>query len=230
MSKKSLIVFDIDGTLTDSVEIHQKAFTAALCDMDVKTFDANFKMYKHHTDSYIAAEIYENYHSKKFTTAKMEAFEKYLTERISSSKVSEILGAKALINRLESQSEFGICYATGSLLKPAQFKLNSIGIGFSEKQLVASNHILERENIVLKAIENAKELYNVSQFERIISVGDGLWDLTTAINLGIEFIGIGNSNKDILFKNGMEYFFENLLKFKVSMTTIQANKSPIIHY
>jgi phosphoglycolate phosphatase-like HAD superfamily hydrolase len=67
----------------------------------------------------------------------------------------------------------------------------------------------------LKAIENAKELYNINQFERIISVGDGLWDLTTAVRLGVEFIGIGNSNKAILLKNGMNHFFENLIDFKV---------------
>jgi phosphoglycolate phosphatase-like HAD superfamily hydrolase len=215
MTKKSLIVFDIDGTLTDSVAIHQKAFKAALRDMGVQDYDANFKTYKHHTDSYIAGKIYENYHHQKFTASKIEAFENCLMERISNSTVNEILGAKALIDRLKSQSEFEICYATGSLLKPAQFKLDSIGIDYSEKQLVASNHIFERENIVLKAIENAKELYNVNQFERIISVGDGLWDLTTAVRLGVEFIGIGNSNKAILLKNGMNHFFENLIDFKV---------------
>lgn len=215
MTKKSLIVFDIDGTLTDSVTIHQKAFRDALRDMGVQSFDANFKTYKHHTDSYIAGEIYENYHHQKFTASKIETFEKHLTERISNSTINEILGAKALIDRLKSQSEFEICYATGSLLKPAQFKLDSIGIDYSEKQLVASNHIFERENIVLKAIKNAKELYNVNQFERIISVGDGLWDLTTAVHLGVEFIGIGNSNKAILLKNGMNHFFENLIDFKV---------------
>ncbi|MGB0864388.1 MAG: HAD family hydrolase [Saprospiraceae bacterium] len=215
MNKTKLIVFDIDGTLTDSVTIHQKAFKEALSDLGIKKFDENFKEYKHHTDSYIAAEIYEKSTLQKFMPSEIEAFEQYLTTRIERSKINEILGAKALIQRLESQTESGICYATGSLLQPAIFKLNSIGIDYSEQQLVASNDIMERENIVLQAIQNAERYYNVNKFERIISVGDGLWDLKTALNLGIEFIGIGNSNKEILIQNGMKNFFENLVNFKI---------------
>jgi beta-phosphoglucomutase-like phosphatase (HAD superfamily) len=216
MKHNKLIIFDIDGTLTDSVAAHQKAFTAALYDLGVKTIDRNFKAYKHHTDSYIASVIYENDSHEKFKIAKVELFEQYLTAHLLQVKINEILGAKKLIEQLVSEEEFGICYATGSLLKPAIYKLDSIGIQYDVQQLVASNKIMERENIVLQAIENAKKLYNINKFERIISIGDGLWDLKTANNLGIEFIGIGNTNKDILLKNGMTNHFENLTNFSVT--------------
>ncbi len=115
-----------------------------------------------------------------------------------------------MLKNLENIPDIAICFATGSLLKPAKYKLNSIGINYSTQQLVASNQIFEREQIVLKAIENAKKFYNVDNFRRIISVGDGLWDLKTAQNLGIEFIGIGNMHKEVLFENGMQRHFEDL--------------------
>ena len=60
MRKKNLIVFDIDGTLTDSVNQHQKAFTETLHDIGVAKIISEFKTFKHHTDSFITKEVYEN--------------------------------------------------------------------------------------------------------------------------------------------------------------------------
>jgi beta-phosphoglucomutase-like phosphatase (HAD superfamily) len=54
LKKKNLIVFDIDGTLTDSVKVHQKAFTEMLLEIGVRQVNAEYKSFKHHTDSYIA--------------------------------------------------------------------------------------------------------------------------------------------------------------------------------
>ena len=54
--------------------------------------------------------------------------------------------------------------------------------------------IYEREEIVKKSINKAKEFYNIKSFKNIISVGDGIWDLKTARNLGLHFIGIGMKN------------------------------------
>ena len=77
--------------------------------------------------------------------------------------------------------------------------------------LVASDNIYEREEIVKRAIVNAQAFYNIDRFERTISLGDGLWDLKTAKHLNIEFIGIGDKNREILINNGAELVFDNLL-------------------
>ncbi len=218
--KKSLIVFDIDGTLTDSVKIHQKAFVEALYELGVKNIDSNFGAYQHHTDSYIAKVIYENDLKETFTESKLAAFESILAKKIESYTISEIRGAKKTIEYLESETEFSICYATGSLLKPAEYKLNAIGINYAKEVLIASNKLLERENIVSKAIENAFIFYKIDRFERIIAVGDGIWDLKTAKKLNLEFIGVGKSNKDILYKNGMKSYYEDLTNFKIDKKTM----------
>ena len=56
---------------------------------------------------------------------------------------------------------------------------------------------MKREEIVSAAIKNALTYYHADKFERVISVGDGLWDLLTAKNLDLEFIGVGLTNKEI---------------------------------
>ena len=215
MRKKNLIVFDIDGTLTDSVKLHQKAFTEMLYEIGVSTINSEFNTFKHHTDTYISKEIYENEKQIPFSPSKINEFENGLTQRIIREKIKEISGAKQLIEMLEKETDFGVCFATGSLRRPAEFKLKSIGVLFDEMQLVASDKIHEREKIVSKAIENALKYYKIKKVERIISVGDGLWDLLTAQNLGLEFIGIGLENKELLIENGANFVYENLTEFEL---------------
>ena len=215
MKKKSLIVFDIDGTLTDSVKAHQRAFTETLFEIGVSEINSEYKSFKHHTDSFIAKEIYENNQKTIFSTDKIHQFENRLFEKIKRLNFNEVKGAKEIVNKIHKETEYGVCYATGSLRKPAEHKLKSIGIEFEEWQLVASDKIFEREKIVQQAIKNSSDNYKVQSFKRVISVGDGLWDLLTADNLNLEFIGIGEENKDLLIKNGAMKVFRDLTEFKI---------------
>ena len=215
MEKQNLIVFDIDGTLADSVKIHQKAFTEMLYEIGVNSINSEFKTFKHHTDSFIAKEIYESNKGNVFSKSKIIEFENGLTEKISVEKIEEIKGARELINHIANNTDFGICYATGSLLRPAKHKLKSIKVDYSEELLIASDKIYSREDIVLTAIDRAKEFYNVVKFDRIISVGDGLWDLLTAKNLNLEFIGIGLKNKKVLIENGAKLVLDDLTEFEI---------------
>ena len=219
LKKKSLIVFDIDGTLTDSVIQHQKAFTETLLEIGVNKINSDFKSFKHHTDSFIAKEIYEENQNKPFTKDKIQKFKNGLTQRINLVNFKEIEGAKDLVEKLQKESEFGVCYATGSLRKPAEHKLNSIGLKFEEWQLVASDQIYSRENIVEAAIKSSCKNYNVEKFERIISVGDGLWDLLTANNLKLEFIGVGEKNRELLIQGGAKRVVQDLTRFEIEEKT-----------
>ena len=194
-----------------------------LYEVGVAKINPEFKTFRHHTDTFIAKEIYENENHITFSENKIIEFENGLTQKISREKIVEISGARNLIENLENETDFGVCYATGSLRRPAEFKLKSIGIIFDEIQLVASDNIYEREKIVTKAIENALKYYEVEKFERIISVGDGLWDLLTAKNLGLEFIGVGLKNKNVLIENGAETVYENLTEFELMAEKTMGN-------
>lgn len=207
-------MFDIDGTLTNSVKQHQDAFRDTLFEIGVEENTSDFKTFKHHTDLYIAKAIYEFSTKTKFSKERFDLFENGLTKKIYSQEFNEINGAKHLINFLNHNTSYLICFATGSLRRPAEHKLNSVGIVFEDWQLVASDYIYEREKIVEQAIKNAKEYCGISNFKRIISVGDGLWDLKTAENLELEFIGVGNANKDILLKHGADVVCEDLSSFE----------------
>ncbi|BDS13185.1 HAD family hydrolase [Aureispira anguillae] len=215
-SKKNLVVFDIDGTLTDSVAVHQHCFRVALQQFGVADVTMNFGTFKHHTDSFIAKEIIEHSTTTVFNTSEVAQFETFLMEELlKAESIPEIKGAKQIIEFLENETNYAICYATGSLRRPAAYKLECIGIEFQDWQLVASNQLYEREEIVAKAILNAQKQYGLSQFDTVISIGDGLWDLKTARNLGLEFIGMGTANKKRLEQNGSSINLDDFTQFNL---------------
>jgi phosphoglycolate phosphatase-like HAD superfamily hydrolase len=214
LKKNKLIIFDIDGTLADSVEQHQKAFTESLLEIGVNTINTEFNLFKHHTDSFIAKEIYELDQQHPFSVEKFNQFEKALTKKITTQQFEEISGAKELIEKLKDAPNTLYSFATGSLRKAAEHKLNSVGINFESWQLVASDHIYEREKILEKVIKNSCERYKIKKFESIISVGDGIWDLITANNLDIEFVGVGLKNKQILLEKGAKIVYKDLSEFE----------------
>ncbi len=209
LKKDKLIVFDIDGTLTNSAVIHHNAFIEAFSHIGITITEPNFKNYNHYTDSFIAKTIYEKRTGREFSNSIRDNFIKLQFENISKCFVNEINGAKKLVDTLKADNSYAICFATGSHRKPAEFKLESIGIEIEEHQLVAADYIYERENIVQKAIDQAIE-YNTNEFSSIISIGDGLWDLITAKKLGINFIGIGVDNEEDLLENGCLIHFKDL--------------------
>ncbi len=195
MQKKRLIVFDIDDTLTKSEDQHQTAYVNTMRHFGIHDIDQNWKYYLHHTDSYILKENYERNKPDLFDLSFISDFEKEMTSRIQDlPSTSEIIGAAEIVRFFLNETSYGVCFATGSLLKPAYVKLEQAGIPFIPELVVGSNQFYSREEIVKNAIDKAKDFYKVDIFEHIISVGDGIWDLKTAKNLGIHFIGILDKN------------------------------------
>jgi phosphoglycolate phosphatase-like HAD superfamily hydrolase len=124
-------------------------------------------------------------------------------------EIEEVPGASQFMKEVKKNKSIAVCFATGSLRRPAIQKLKAIGVDFDNRILVASDRLMKRESIVKQAIADAKKFYNVEGFERIISIGDGLWDLKTAQNLELEFVGIGLKNKEVLLENGCLKWFED---------------------
>ncbi len=207
-----LVVFDIDGTLTDSVSLYHKVVGECLNLMGIKNVDMDFSSYKYHTDSYGLKWNYENNFSQAYNKDLLNEFEGLLyNELIKHPPVSEIEGAKnCVIDLLDANC--AVAFATGSLLRPAKLKLDQCEIWYEESLIATSSISFDRETFVLQAIENAKEYFKVREFDEIVSVGDGVWDLETAKNLGLTFIGIGIPHREKLKEKGCSVHFDDLTR------------------
>ena len=213
MKKNKLIIFDIDGTLIDSVSNYHEVIIKAMNALGISSIDSNFNALKHHTDSYALKYNYENFFNKELPLSLLNDFELKIVEYLKlDTKTIAIKGAAEVLNQLCMRG-YAIAFATGSLQKSSVFKMNSAGLDMNIEVLATSQTSFSREGFILEAIDKAKSIYNVSHFDKIVSIGDGIWDLKTAQNLKLNFIGIGLKNKELMQENGMEIWFEDFSSF-----------------
>ena len=212
--KDTLYIFDIDGTLTDSVAMYLISVTKAMMSLGIKNIDTDYNNYKHHTDSYALRYNYERNFETNLPKHLLQNFENRIVEEMQAfDLIYEIKGAKSLIDFFRHKG-IPFSFATGSLPKPTLLKLEQCRIWYEERLLATSMTHETREGFVEDAIERAKNFYNISSFTNIISIGDGLWDLKTARNLSIDFVGIGNKNKEILLDNGATNWYKDINEFR----------------
>ncbi|WP_299677611.1 HAD family hydrolase [uncultured Tenacibaculum sp.] len=217
MKKKNLIVFDIDDTLTSSEKKHTDSLLFAMDNMGIKNVDTDWRNYANATDSYIVKKNFERVFQKDFSLELLEDFEKVMTDHfVTYPDSKEVLGAKKIVDFFEKETNYGVCFATGSLFQPALLKLEQAGIIFSQDVLETSNQIYTREGIVSSAIDKAKKYYDVTDFDHVISFGDGLWDVTTAENLGLHFVGVNKRNVEDFKKQNVLYHIEDWTSFDLN--------------
>lgn len=192
-----LIIFDIDGTLTDTTYIDHIAYKESFAAIHgVQLTEADWYESTHHTDLGIYEEQYEKYFGRKPTGEEMMSLQKEMLQRYTNSRLqdsslfNEIPGAATIFESLKDLHDTGLAIATGCWSFSALFKLQSAGISFQDIPMGSSDGKITREEITQKAIELAKQKYGVKEFSKTIYVGDGVWDFRTCRNLGIPLIGI----------------------------------------
>jgi hypothetical protein len=63
--------------------------------------------------------------------------------------------------------------------------------------LATSDDDPNRMRIMEIAVGVAREFYGCQRFERVVSLGDGPWDLQACLSLGFDFVGIGPRIKEV---------------------------------
>lgn len=229
MKAMNLIIFDIDGTLCDTVDIDDRCFGEALkaqFQIDPAQIDwTQFKNITTGSDSGMAVEIVRELTGNVLKPEQMKKLQDYfhniLENEIKKLATStEIPGASGFIASLIKSEEWGTGFATGSWEKSGRIKLFSAGIGIGSLPYSHSDYHDRRENIVAETIRRAKEYYQTENFEKIIYTGDGEWDFKTSKTLGIEFIGIDIENTGKLKKLGAEYIFKDYTEPEKILKTI----------
>lgn len=220
-----LIVFDIDGTLTDSEYQHQTAYVETMKAIGISNINSNWKSYTHHTDSYILNENYKANFNKDYDPQQLPNFETQMTNAMYKlPSVKAIFGATKILDDLRLIKGYAIAFATGSFRAPALLKLQQAQLWHDEALLATANNHLTREAIVSDAITKAKSFYNEDAFEEIISVGDGIWDLYTARNLNLHFIGVGLKHKAVFKKENIPVYTIDWKNFNFETALTLLNK------
>ena len=84
-----------------------------------------------------------------------------------------------------------------------------------------------REDILRSAIAKAKKRYQQTSFARIVSIGDGLWDVRTARNLQFPFLGIGSGAREQrLLQAGATHVLVHFADYRKLMRCLEEAEIP----
>jgi phosphoglycolate phosphatase-like HAD superfamily hydrolase len=107
----------------------------------------------------------------------------------------EVPGAGAILRRLAAHAGWQVAIATGGWGASARFKLASAGLPVDTFPWANADDALGRVDILRTAIRRAGEHYGQGAFEKVVHVGDGVWDVRAAKALGIGFLGLASGDK-----------------------------------
>jgi phosphoglycolate phosphatase-like HAD superfamily hydrolase len=190
-----LAIFDNDGTLVDTDQADEDCFARAL-ELEFGTTGAsmNWADYTHVTDSGITREIFQQVFGRYPEPEEIRRLTDRFVDLLKSysQRFNEIPGARDLLRLLSDTSDWKIAIATGGWYAPATYKLKCANISIEDIPLSTADDVISREDIVRDCIAKAQTHYGVNRFSKIVSVGDGVWDVKTAKKLGLPFIGVGD--------------------------------------
>jgi len=230
----NLVIFDIDGTLTLTNEVDELCFlktAQVLISPEIKEIVA--ESFTHYTDENIVRELFLWNTGKEPSALDYLKFSELLQTQLLEMRSQQphsflaVEGADRVLKSLDSN--WAIALATGCWAFSANLKLAAAAIALPEALPIStSDKVLSRQEIMLNAIELAKQRNEVAHFDHIVYVGDGIWDLRTCASLGIPFVGIeaqGKLSKQIAL--GDFYKLNNYNDLEYFETCLQAAIIPI---
>jgi phosphoglycolate phosphatase-like HAD superfamily hydrolase len=206
-SSMQLAIFDIDGTLTHSNEIDNRCFIQAFADeFGICTNFAAWQDCPHITDSGLTHFILSRHLGREPLPAEFvrieQRFMHLLTQAVSDEPdaLPPLPGASAMLARLQREANWQVAIATGCWTASAQFKLRHAQINCAGIPTATADAHHAREAILTDALLQAESLYQ-TVFERVVYIGDALWDVRTTRNLHWPFVGVGGPRRAETLRN-----------------------------
>ncbi|MFE3836185.1 HAD family hydrolase [Pseudogemmobacter sonorensis] len=187
---KTLVIFDIDGTLLHSADLHHRLITRILAEDGLDVTFQPWAAYPHYTDLGVLQALYGQFRGRAIRPEELERYdrlyERALRAHLAESAVPEVAGAGRLMRGLLRMPDVRLAFATGSLPRMARVKLGLLGVDADRAALATGGEHLTREAILRAAARRS----GVGGAFRAVSLGDGPWDQRTAENLGLPFVAL----------------------------------------
>ena len=185
------IIFDIDGTLVESMSVDTELYFAAIREVlgQVRIRDS-LSDYRHVTDSGILAQLMDDNGlspDDEILEQVRTAFVGGLRRHIETDgPFSVIDGAVQFFENVCSRSDCRVAIATGGWRASALLKLESAGFPIEGVPLATSDDSASRVEIMRSALDRAGGDTGVVTY-----FGDAEWDRRACNDLGWEFVAVG---------------------------------------
>ena len=195
----TLVLFDIDGTLTESFALDTSmSLDAVRVTFGFRDISEDWSSYRHVTGAGVLREIVETRLDRPPTQKEVGRVLAHITVSLQTGikevgGVRPTAGAEQLLARLiGSPNEYVVALASGNWATIARIVLDSAGLRVDGVLSAYSDDAPTREDICRTARRRAEERHGGS-IPRVVYVGDGTWDVQAARALGYGFVGIGQS-------------------------------------
>ena len=194
-----LVIFDIDGTLTETMKVDEECFVRSFNDLfGFDDIDTDWSHYPRTTDSGIFHDVFTSRIGRSPAAQEVSRFRRHFIQLLaaasSQSPFASVAGADRLLSRLAEAGSHHVSLATGSWRDSARLKMASAGMCFDEHPAATADDALDRESIMTLSRQRAAERYGES-FACTVYVGDGVWDARACRSVGVPFVGIGTGSR-----------------------------------
>jgi phosphoglycolate phosphatase-like HAD superfamily hydrolase len=189
-----LVMFDIDGTLVDSMGFDTELFAIAVEAELGGTIDRDWGRYEHVSDSGILEQLVREAGREVEQVEVASRVQRRFVGSVRDSlrreplRLREVAGARRLVERLLELPEVRVAVATGGWEETARLKLAHIGIDSTRMAFASSSDAPVRADIMRLAAQRAM---GGAVAARATYFGDGSWDKRACEQLGFDFIAIG---------------------------------------
>lgn len=209
-----LVIFDVDGTLVYSEKKDSQCFADTYQEVYGLSFPTiDWRKYPHVSDTTIFKTVIREHFNRAASEEDEEGFRQKFVANITENRkrtpheFKAVPFAKQTIEKLLTDDRFIVGVATGGWKAPAIVKMNFVGIPSEKLIITGADGHETRMDIINETIEKAKAIHG--DFERIVYVGDAVWDVTTTQQMGLPLIGIRRKGDlDFFYKMGVK----NVLK------------------
>ena len=194
-----LVIFDIDGTLTETMKVDEQCFVRSFNDLfGFDDIDTDWSHYPRTTDSGIFHDVFTSRIGRSPAAQEVSRFRRHFIQLLaaasSQSPFASVAGANRLLSQLAQAGSHRVSLATGSWRDSARLKMASAGMCFDEHPAATADDALDRESIMTLSRQRAAERYGES-FACTVYVGDGVWDARACRSVGVPFVGIGTGSR-----------------------------------
>jgi|SRR5947209_2864330 len=199
-----LAIFDVDGTLCDTLEVDDECFCSVASEL-LQISLAGWEESPHVTDSGIVDWLWRRYRGRAPAQPEIEDFvaryEAALARQLDQapSRFAATRGAAPLLDCLRREG-WHVGIATGGWSRTALLKLRAADLPV-ELLFASADDSPDRVAIFDLAKRRADATYH-GIHERVVLVGDGIWDVHVAAHLGWALLGVGCGERGARLRQG----------------------------
>ncbi len=192
-----LVVFDIDGTLTDTMSVDMECYATALGEELGVDLPSDWETLDEITDSAILAAACDRCGHPCPDAATEDRIARRVGRLLEAElerapeRFLPIPGARTVFSRLR-EAGWRVAMATGAWRASSLVKLRGAVIPHEGVPLATSSEHRTRRDIIRRAVAANGDDGSAS----VVYVGDGVWDGRAARGLGYGFVGVGPRTKE----------------------------------